>query len=149
MDDDDIEERFDSLARDGWLHQAQVEYAFSLGRGISIAPGFQFSVADLDGNANSYKGYNLRVGLRCFTRSYRMNLTAAVGLNDYDRTHPIFDKTRDDWLYSLFGMFSISELLGNKSLSSTLIAGYRHRDSNIGFLKADTFLGGLTVGYKF
>ena len=114
-----------------------------------VTPSFVFSLADLDGNANSYKGYELKLGLRKFAPGYRLTLSTGIGLNDYDQTHPIFDKTRKDTTYSVFGVFTLSDLLGNKSLSSSLSAGYRHRDSNIGFLDADTFLGGLTVGYKF
>ena len=64
VDDDKIGKRFDSLERDGWLHEAQAEYAFRLGRGMSIVPGFVFSFADLDGNASSYEGDELERGLR-------------------------------------------------------------------------------------
>ncbi len=149
VDDDDIGKRFGSLERDGWLHKAGVEYGFPLGRGLSVVPGFEFSLADLDGNANSYKGYELKLGLRKYARGYRLNLTAGIGLNDYDSTHPIFDENRDDVIYSAFGVFTLSDLLGREYLFSSLIAGYQHRDSDIGFLNADGFIGGLTVGYKF
>jgi len=149
VDDDEIGRQFDTLERDGWLHEAQVEYAFPLGRGMSIVPGFEFSLGDLDGDANSYKGYELKLGLRKFSPGYLFNLFAGIGLNDYDKTHPIFDKTREDTTYSAFGVFTFSDLLGKESLFCSLIAGYRHRDSNIAFLDADTFLGGLTIGYKF
>lgn len=149
VDDDEIGERFDSLERDGWLHEAQAGYTIPLGRGISIVPGFGFSLGDLEGNANSYKGYELKLGLRKFSRGYVINLFAGIGINDYDRTHPIFDKKREDISYSAFGVFTLPDLLGKKHLFTSLIAGYRHRDSNIGFLDADTFLGGMTVGYRF
>ena len=32
---------------------------------------------------------------------------------------------------------------------ATLMAGYRYRDSNIGFLNAQTFLGGAMIGIQF
>ena len=149
VDDDDIGKRFHSLERDGWLHKARVEYGFTLSRGLSIAPGFEFSLVDLDGNASSYKGYELKLGLRKFTSDYQLHLTAGIGLNDYDSTHPIFEKTREDVTYSAFSIFTLSDLLGKEYLFGSLIAGYQHRDSNIGFLDADTFIGGLTIGYKF
>ncbi len=149
IDDDDIGDRFDALERDGWLHEAQLKYAFPVGRGMSIVPSLELSVVDLDGNANSYKGYEFKLGLRRFSRSYFFNVFAGVGLNDYDRTHPLFDKTRDDTNYSAFGVFTFSDLLGKEYLFLNLIAGYKHRESNIGFLDAGTFLGGLSIGYKF
>lgn len=149
VDDDEIGRRFDTLERDGWVHKAQAGYAIPLGRGMSIVPGFKFSLGDSDGDANSYRGYELKLALRKFSPGYAVNLYAGIGLNDYDRTHPIFDKKREDASYSAFGVLTLSDLLGKKYLFSSLIAGYRHRDSNIGFLDADTFLGGLTVGYRF
>ena len=149
VDDDEIGERFDTLARDGWLHEAQLAYAITVGQGMSFVPSFKFSLGDLEGDANSYKGYEAKLGLRKFASGYMFSLIAGIGLNDYDDTHPIFEKTREDISYSAFAVFTRSNLLGRKPLFSSLIAGYRHRDSNIGFLDADTFLGGLTIGYKF
>jgi hypothetical protein len=149
VDDDDIGERFDTLERDGWLHEAQIAYAIPVGRGMSFVPGFEFSLGNLEGDANSYKGYEVKLGLRMFSSGYLFNLFAGIGRNDYDNTHPIFGKTREDISYSAFAVVSSSDLLGKKRLFYSLIAGYRHRDSNIGFLDADTFLGGLTLGYKF
>ena len=149
VDEDAIGERFATLERDGWLHEAQIEYAIPVGRGTSFVPGFEFSLGDLDGDANSYKGYEVKLGLRKFSSGYMFNLYAGIGRNDYDKTHPVFEKNRKDINYSAFAVFTISDLLGRKPLFSSLIAGYGHRDSNIGFLDADTFLGGLTIGYKF
>ena len=149
VDDDEIGERFDTLERDGWLHEAQIEYAIPIGQRMSIVPSFELSLGDLDGDANSYKGYEVKLGLRKFSSGYMFNLFAGIGLDDYDKTHPVFDKTREDISYSAFAVFTSSDLLGKKPLFSSLIAGYRHRDSNIGFLDADTFIGGLTIGYTF
>jgi len=149
VDNDEFGERFDTIERDGWLHEAQIEYAIPVGRGMSFVPGLEFSLGDFEGDANSYKGYGVKLGLRKFSSGYMFNLFAGIGLNDYDDTHPIFEKTREDISYSAFAVFTRSDLLGKKPLFSSLIAGYRHRDSNIGFLDADTFLGGLTIGYKF
>ena len=149
VDDDEIGERFGSLERDGWLHTARIEYGFPLSRGLRVVPGFEFSLVDVDGNANSYKGYELKLGLRKFASGYRFNLAAGIGINDYDNTHPVFGKTREDVTYSAFGVFTLSDLLGEEYLFGSLIAGYQHRDSNIGFLDADTFIGGLMLGYRY
>ena len=106
-------------------------------------------MGDLDGNANSYKGYEFKLGLRKFSRRYFFNIFASVGLDDYDRTHPLFGKKRDDTNYSAFGVFTLSDLLGKDYLFLNLIAGYKHTESSINFLESDTFLGGLSLGYKF
>jgi hypothetical protein len=46
-------------------------------------------------------------------------------------------------------MFTRSDLFGQEYLFVTLMAGYRYRDSNIGFLNAQTFLGGAMIGVEF
>jgi len=147
VDDDEIGTRFDSLKRDAWLHKAEAEYTIPLGRGFSFVPGMAFSAGDSDGDANSYRGYELKLGLRKFSPGYQLIVFAGLGRKSYDETHPVFGKTREDNNYSAFGVLTFSDLLGKESLFCSLIAGYRHRDSNIGFLDADTFLTGLTIGY--
>lgn len=149
VDDDVIGERFASLKRDGWLHEAQIEYAIPVGRGMSLVPGFEVSLGDADGDAESYTGYALKLGLRKFSSGYMFNVVAGVGIDDYDQTHPVFNKTREDISYSAFAVFTRFGLLGNQQMFSSLITGYRYRDSNIAFLDADTFLAGLTIGYNF
>ena len=87
--------------------------------------------------------------LRKFSPGYQYILSAGIGLNDYDKTHPIFDKTRDDIIFSTFGLFTLSNFLGKKNLFCSLVAGYQYQNSNIGFLEASTFLSGVTIGSKF
>jgi len=86
------------------------------------------------------------LGLRKFSPRYVLNIFAGIGRNDYDKTQPVFDKTREDTIYSAFAIFTLADLLGKERLFSSLIARYSRRDSNIGFLDADTFLGGLPIG---
>ena len=146
---DDIGDRFDDLERDGNIHNAEVEYAFQLGEGLSLAPGFELSIGDIDGEANAYTGYEFGLGIRKFSKSYQIMLKAGIGWDDYDEKHPIFDKTRNDTKYGAFGMFTLSDLFGKDYLFGTLMAGYRYRDSNIGFLNAQTFLSGAMIGIEF
>ncbi len=146
---DDIGDRFNDLERDGYVHEAEVEYDFRLGPGITLTPGFELSIGDIDGEANAYTGYQFGLGLRKFSKSYQLMLKAAVGWDDYDDTHPIFNKTRDDTNYSVFGMFTRSDLFGIDYLFGTLMAGYRYRDSNIDFLNAKSFLSGAMIGVEF
>ena len=146
---DDIGDRFNDLERDGYIHKAEVEYVFRLGATMSLAPGFELSIGDLDGEANAYTGYAFGLGFRRFSKRYQLMLKAAVGWDDYDDTHPIFNKTRNDTHYSAFGMFTRSDLFGKDYIFGTLMAGYRYRDSNIDFLEAQTFLSGAMIGIEF
>jgi hypothetical protein len=146
---DDIGDRFKELKRDGYLHRAILEYDFRLDQTLSLSPDFELSVGDIDGEANAYTGYRFGLGLRKFSESCQLMLKAAVGRNDYDDQHPIFSKTRDDTNYSVLGMFTRPNLFGIDYLFGTLMAGYRYRDSNLGFLDAQTFLSGAMIGVEF
>ena len=146
---DDIGDRFNDLERDGYVHNAEVDYVFRLGETISLSPNFKLSIGDLDGEANAYTGYQFGLGFRKVSKAYQFILKAAIGWDDYNDKHPIFSKTRNDRNYSVFGMFTRSDLFGQDYLFGTLMAGYRYRDSNISFLEAQTFLSGAMIGIEF
>jgi hypothetical protein len=146
---DDIGDRFNDLERDGYIHNAEVEYDIRLGQSISLAPGFELSIGDIDGEANAYMGYQFGLGFRKFSKLYQLMLKATIGWDDYDDTHPVFNKTRNDTNYSAFGIFTRSNLFGKDYLFGTLMAAYRYRDSNISFLEAQTFLSGAMIGVEF
>ena len=146
---DDIGDRFDDLERDGYIHDAKVEYNFRLGQTMSLAPNFGLSVGDIDGDANAYTAYKFGLGFRKFSKTNQLLLKIAIGWDDYDDTHPIFNKTRNDTNYSAFGIFTRSDLFGTDYLFGTLMAGYLYRDSNIDFLEAQTYLSGAMIGIKF
>ena len=146
---DDIGDRFNDLNRDGYIHNAEVEYAFQLGPTMSLAPGFELTIGDIDGEANAYTGYRFGLGFRKFSKRYQLMLKSAIGWDDYDDTHPVFGKTRNDTNYSAFGLFTRSGLFGKDAFYGTLMAGYRYRGSNIGFLEAQTFMSGAMIGIEF
>ena len=146
---DDIGNRFNDLERDGYIHNAEIKYDFRLGHSLSLIPGFELSIGDIDGEANAYTGYKFGLGFRKFSKLYQLMLKAAIGWDDYDDKHPVFNKTRNDTNYSVFGMLTRSDLFGQDFLFATLMVGYRYRDSNISFLEAQTFLSGAMIGIEF
>ncbi len=149
IDDDDIGQRFDDLERDGWVHALQLGHAFQLGEGLELVPAAGFSLGDIDGDANRYREYRFKLGLRRYRAGNLLNLSVGMGYRDYDEDHPIFDKNRNDTLYKAFGMYTRSNLLGHRPLFFSVLAGYSHRRSNIDFLEDDTFMSGLLLGYRF
>jgi hypothetical protein len=149
VDDDAIGRRFDDLARDGWVHAARLGYAFEVGAKFELVPQAGLTWGDIDGDANRYRGCQIKLGLRRFDPEGLLNLAASVGYRDYDETHPVFDKTREDITYSLFGLYTRPNLFGWPPVFATVLAGYTHRDANIDFLEADTLVSGLMVGYRF
>jgi hypothetical protein len=146
---DDIGDRFNDLKRDGYTHKAEVEYDISLGQSMSLAPGFELSIGDIDGEANAYMGYQFALGFRKFSKLHQFMLKAKIGWDDYDGRHPVFNKTRNDTNYSVSGMFTRADLFGKDYLFGTLMASYRYRDSSINFLEAQTFVSGVLIGIEF
>ena len=112
-------------------------------------PAAGFSLGDIDGDANRYREYRFKLGLRRYRAGNLLNLSVGMGYRDYDEDHPIFDKNRNDTLYKAFGMYTRSNLLGHRPLFFSVLAGYSHRRSNIDFLEDDTFMSGLLLGYRF
>jgi hypothetical protein len=149
IDNDKIGRRFNELERDGWVHALRLGYAFQLGKGLELVPTAGFTIGDIDGDANRYLGYRLKLGLRRFHAGNLLNLSAGVGYRNYDEEHPIFDKDRNDTLFNVFGMYTRSNLFGHAPLFCSLLAGFSHRSSNIDFLEADTLISGLMLGYRF
>ena len=93
IDTDDIGRRFDELERDGWVHAFKLGYAHTLGDGWQVVPAAGFTLGDIDGDANRYRGYRLKIGLRRIDNRNLLNLSMGFGYRDYDDEHPIFDKT--------------------------------------------------------
>ena len=149
IDTDDIGRRFDELERDGWVHAFKLGYAHTLGDGWQLVPAAGFTLGDIDGDANRYRGYRLKIGLRRLDARNLLNLSLGVGYRDYEDEHPIFDKDRNDTLFNAFGVYTRSNLFGRDALFASLVAGYNHRRSNIDFLEADTIMSGLMLGYRF
>ena len=149
IDDDDIGQRFDELERDGWVHALRAGYAHPFGNGWQLVPEAGFTIGDIDGDANRYLEYRMKLGLRHIRANNLLNLSIGAGYRDYDDEHPIFDKDRNDTLFSAFGIYTRSNLFGHAPLFCSLIAGFNHRSSNIDFLEADTYMSGLMLGYQF
>ena len=134
VDDDEIGARFDTLERDGWLHEAQIAGTVHAGgRGMSFVPTSNFrSRSSWMVMPTATRATRLKLGLRKFSSSYMFNLFGYRFAIDYDKTHPVFDKTREDISYSAFAVFARS-VVGQETAFLRLIAGYRHRNSNIRF----------------
>jgi hypothetical protein len=138
------------LDREGNSYQFEVLYPFRLAGGRHIlAPAFQYTRFDLDGDAmanDSYQG-KLTYAYRGEVFSVAANLV--LGYSDYDKTNPIYFKQRDDVVYggsiSLFyhNLFNIKKL----SLVGT-VAGFES-NANIDFY--DTTIGfySLSALYRF
>jgi len=149
VENDVIGNTYPDLRRDGTVHEASLGYGATIDDGSSITPVITYTLADIDGASQRYRGYGLRLLFVRATSRYAVRLFAGVSRNEYDKMHPMFKKVREDTLYRAGGVFTWFDPFGFEDTSVTLGAFWGKRDANIGFFESATRGGILTVGYRF
>lgn len=149
VDEDVIGTIFNDLKRDGIIHTTGLGYMINLDKGNIIIPGFEYSKADMDGESNSYNGYKIKIGYKRMKKDYILSTFVSAVKKDYDKTHSIFNKTRDEKGYSAIAIFTLLNPLGYDKFFTNFIAGCGYSDSNIDFFDKRTYIGGITIGYNF
>ncbi len=148
VDTDKIGERFKGLRRDGVTHDLGVEYTLEVGRGMAVIPSLGYTRGAMDGDANSFDGWEAGLTFQRFRERYLLQIFLTAGRREYDAEHPIFGRTRGENGYSAMGLLTLPDLFGSPHLFSDVVAGYALRESNIDFFDARTCFGGLTLGYR-
>ncbi|MDY6792215.1 MAG: DUF2860 family protein [Thermodesulfobacteriota bacterium] len=149
VDVDVIGSLFNNLKRDGVIHTTGLGYMIDLEKSNIIIPGFEYSKADMDGESNSYNGYRIKLGYKRMNKDYIVNAFVSADKKEYDKTHPIFNKTRDEKGYSAMAIFTLLNPLGYDKFFTNFIAGCGYSDSNIDFFDKRTYVSGVTIGYNF
>lgn len=149
VDEDVIGTRFNDLKRDGIIHTAGLGYMIDLDESNIIIPGFEYSMANMDGESNSYNGYKIKFGYKRMKKDYILNGFVSADKKDYDKTHPIFNKTRDETEYSATAIFTLLNPFGYDKFFTNFIVGYGYSDSDIDFFDKRTYVSGITIGYNF
>ncbi len=149
IDNDVIGDRIDTLKRDGNIHTIQSEYAVKLGQGLILSPGLTYARANMDGVANRYDGYGANVSLKRFSSRYFFLATLSYNRNQYDETHPIFNKTREETAWGGFALLTWFNPFGLDNWFASGGLGYFRSEANIDFFDATTTISLMSVGYKF
>jgi hypothetical protein len=149
VDQDVIGTMFNDLKRDGIIHTTGLGYMIDLDKSNIIIPGFEYSKADMDGESNSYNGYKIKIGYKRMEKDYILSTFVSADKKSYDKTHPIFNKTRDEKGYSAIGIFTLLNPFGYDNFFTSFIVGYGYSDSNIDFFDKRTYVSGITIGYNF
>ena len=149
IDNDVIGDRIDTLKRDGNIHTIKSEYAVKLGQGLILSPGLTYARANMDGAANCYDGYGVNVSLKRFSPRYFFLATLSYNNNQYDETHPIFNKTRDETTWGGFAMLIWFNPFGLDNWFVRGGLGHFRSEANIDFFDATATLSLMSMGYKF
>lgn len=149
VDQDFVGKRFNNLKRDGIIHRTGIGYRVNLDESNIITPSFEYSKADMDGESNSYNGYEIKIGYMRMKKTYSLTTFVSADKKNYNKTHPIFNKTRDEKGYSAIAIFTLLNPLGYDKFFTNFIVGYGYSDSNIDFFDKRTYVSGITIGYNF
>jgi hypothetical protein len=142
-------QRMKDLKRDGRVHRLGVEAEIHIGNGLMLEPGIGYARAEFEGRSNRYTGYQGGLSLAKMWASFMLHMRVEGGLNAFDASHPIFDKTREDKVYEAIGYVSWLNPLGYQNFFLNLGGGYEKNDSNIDFYDSEGSFMFMTVGYQF
>jgi hypothetical protein len=149
VDNDEIGKKNSLLVRNGDIHMIVSGYTIQLGAGNSLTPQIQYEIGDFDGESNSYN--SMGIGLAHSFTNAHMVITNTVSLAtaEYDRSHPVFDKIRDEDIYGISSSITWLNPLGYEDFSVTAMGSYYKTDSNIAFFESTDIMAGVGIGYRF
>lgn len=139
----------DDLERDSNTYRFTGEYSFHLNRRMQLKPILRYTRGDAKGDANSFHGLSPQLSLSYFHDPLQVVLNAALNTEWYDKTHPVFDKTRKDLNSSFFAILGYKEPFKLKNFRIDWFNGIFRQDSNINFYESTSWLTALGIGYEF
>ena len=145
------------LDRDGDTFKGKLEYRFKIASKHWLAPSFQYTVDDRDGDAMSSDSYTFQLTYLYFGETVSFAGNALFGKAEYDEANPIPDfnnQTQEDDRYGFTVTLFYKNPFGWKWFGSDKIsffgtAAYFTSDSNIDFYTTEITLGVLGIMYRF
>jgi hypothetical protein len=144
----------DRLDRNGVVHKVSAAYPFKLAERHQITPEIALSYEDLDGEAMANTGVDLKLNYTYFGDPVTLVLNGSVGQADYDKSNPIYGKTRDDDRYGVSATVYYKnpwgwKLLGSEPMQFFVTGVYSVTDSNIDFYNQEALLGMAGVAFRW
>jgi hypothetical protein len=144
----------DRLDRNGTVHRAAAGYAFKFGGNQKLTPQINFSYEDLDGEAMANTGVDLQLNYVYDGDPVSLILNGYVGQADYDKSNPVFDKTRNDDRYGASATVYYKNpwgwtLFGSEPMRFFVTGAYYAVDSNIDFYNQEAILGMGGVAFRW
>jgi len=144
----------DRLDRNGVVHQVSAAYQFKFAEKHQFTPEIALSYADLDGEAMANTGVDLKLNYSYFGDPVTLVLNGSVGQADYDKSNPIYGKTRDDDRYGVSATVYYKnpwgwKLFGSDPMQFFVTGAYSVTDSNIDFYNQEALLGMGGVAFRW
>jgi hypothetical protein len=141
--------RHKDLQRDGNIHTLELGSPLFMGEKNSLFANLAYSIGDMEGKSNSYNGWNLGLTHTLDMDGWSLETTLGAGKRDYDRSHPDFNKTRDEKEYSIGTTYTLYEPFDMENYFVSVFASYTRVDANIKFFDSDDTTTGMAIGYNF
>jgi hypothetical protein len=143
----------DRLDRNGTVHRASAGYAFKFGRN-TLTPQVSIFSEDLDGEAMANTGVDVQLTYLYDGDPITLVLNGYVGQADFDKSNPVFDKTREDDRYGASATVYYKNpwgwgLLGSEPMRFFVTGAYFGVDSNIDFYNQEAILGMGGVSFRW
>lgn len=100
---------------------------------LSLMPVIGYHMINAEGKANSAKGFEIGLNAQYEIDRYAIDVGVSYSPLSYDKSHPVFDKTREDKSISYEIQFSMDEPFGFKDQQFHLGFGHADKGSNIKF----------------
>lgn len=139
-----------ALRRDGDGWYSRLSYRLPIARGAILAPALRYQSFDADGDAMSYSRWGLDATYVRFIGRHRYSLSAEYSNYDFDASHPVFNRTREDDQWGLTMGYEYANIFGWQDWAFTGIISFSERDSNINFYdETERFIVSAGVTYHF
>jgi len=139
----------DDLDRDAHFHRITAEYSFQIARRMRLAPLLRYTRGDAKGDANTFHGLSPQLSFLYFGKQLQASANASLRTQWYDKTHPVFDKTRRDINPGLFAILGYKNPLGFKNFRIDWFNAFFKSNSNIDFYESSNFITAIGLGYSF
>jgi hypothetical protein len=144
----------DRLDRSGVVHQVSAAYQFKFAEKHQVTPEIALSYADLDGEAMANTGVDLKLNYTYFGDPVTLVLNGSVGQADYDKSNPIYGKTRNDDRYGVSATAYYKnpwgwKLFGSEPMQFFVTGAYSVTNSNIDFYNQEALLGMGGVAFRW
>jgi opacity protein-like surface antigen len=144
----------DRLDRNGVVHQVSAAYQFTFAEKHRLTPEIALSYADLDGEAMANTGVDLKLNYTYLGDPVTLVLNGSIGQADYDKSNPIYGKTRDDDRYGVSATVYYKnpwgwKLFGSEPMQFYVTGAYSLTDSNIDFYTQEALLGMGGVAFRW
>lgn len=137
------------LRRDADFHQGELSLTLPFTPSLYLVPAMIYTRADADGAAFSFDRYGAELFLVHTSQKFELTTGLAYEVSDYDKTHPVFDKEREDDQASAIISLAVLTPFELKNVRVDAVLSYHDRDSNIHFYDQQEVMAMLGVSYAF